>query len=135
MLEEVGFEVELGILDRAAYYEQIIDSGNWRELALIPIGGSGSLIPMFYSCDWKAPGFDACEIVEGEWDALSAQIMTEVDPEKRKALWEKFWDFYVDESGEITLYFMDRVMAMSDKFEWTPRADGWFTFRDLKVKE
>ena len=30
---------------------------------------------------------------------------------------------------------MDRVMAMSDKFEWTPRVDGWFTFRDLKVKE
>jgi len=102
---------------------------------LIPIGGSGSLIPMFYQCTWKAPGFNTCAIVEGEWDALSKQILQTVDPEERKALWEKFWDYYVEEAGEITLYFMDRVMAMNDKFEWTPRADGWFTFRDLKVKE
>ena len=56
MLEEVGFEVELSILDRAAYYEQIIDSGNWRELALIPIGGSGSLIPMFYQLRLEGAG-------------------------------------------------------------------------------
>lgn len=133
MLEDVGFQVEMNILDRAAYYEQIIDVGNWRELALIPIGGSGSLIPLFYNCDWSEPGFDSCQLVKGDWDTLSRQILKEVDPEARKKLWENFWDYYVDEGAEITLYFMDRVMAMNDKFDWTPRADGWFTFRDLKL--
>jgi hypothetical protein len=25
--------------------------------------------------------------------------------------------------------------AMNDDFDWTPRADGWMTFRDLKLAE
>ena len=135
MLEDVGFQVELNILDRAAYSEQVVQPGNWRELALNGIGGSASLVPIFYNCDWKSKGENICAVAEGEWDALSRKILVETDPKARLLLWEKFWDFYVEESAEITLYFMDRVMAMSDKYEWTPRADGWFTFRDLKLKK
>jgi hypothetical protein len=34
----------------------------------------------------------------------------------------------------ITLYEMNSVIAYnSSKFEFTPRKDGWFTFRDLRV--
>jgi peptide/nickel transport system substrate-binding protein len=135
MLEDVGFEVELNILDRAAYYEQIINPGAYRELALISIGGGPSLIPLFYSVEWEDPGFYAKYLVEGEWGDLSKSILTETDEAARVEMWEEWWDYYVEEAGEITLYFMDAVYGIDSQFEWEPRADGWMTFRDVKLAE
>jgi peptide/nickel transport system substrate-binding protein len=135
MLEDVGFDVKLNVLDAAAYREQILTPGNNRELALVVIGGAASLIPVFYQCSWKAANWSPCPVVKGEWEQLGQNIMQETNTTARLKLWEKFWDFYVDEPVEATLYHMNNVMAMNAKFEWTPRADGWFTFRDLKVKK
>lgn len=134
MLEEVGFDVELNILDGPAFREQIIAPGNNRELALVGIGGVPSLIPIFYQCTWVQPSFSPCPVVKGAWEELGQQIVSETDIEARHALWEKWWDYYVDEAAEVTLYHIDLAMAMSSEFEWTPRADGWMTFRGLKVK-
>lgn len=135
MLEEVGFEVELNILDSSAYSEQILTPGNNREIALNVIGGAPSLTPTFYQCMWQAPSFSPCSVVQGAWEELSQQILAETDPEARLRLWEQWWDYYVDEGLEVTLYHMDQVMAMNSEFEWSPRADGWFTFRDLRLAE
>jgi peptide/nickel transport system substrate-binding protein len=135
MLEEVGFTVNLNVLEGAAFNEQILTPGNNRELALVVIGGNPSLIPTFYQCTWKNPAFSPCGVVQGEWEQLGTQIKETTDSTQRNELWSKWWDFYVDQSVEVTLYHMDQVVAMNDKFEWTPRADGWFTFRDLKVKQ
>lgn len=134
MLEDVGFTVNLNVLEGAAFAEQVLTPGNNRELALVVIGGSPSLIPNFYQCTWNSPSFSPCGVVEGEWEQVGQQILQSTDAEERNALWGQFWDYYVDEAVEVTLYHMDQVVAMNDRFEWTPRADGWFTFRDLKIK-
>jgi len=61
--------------------------------------------------------------------------MRTIDTDARLDLWEQWWDFYIDEAMEIALYWMDQVMAINSEFEWTPRVDGWMTFRGLKVKK
>ena len=134
MLEDVGFTVNLNVLEGAAFNEQVLTPGNNRELALVVIGGSPSLIPNFYQCTWLNPARSPCASVEGEWEQLSQQILETTDAEERNALWGQFWDYYVEQVSEATLYHMDQVVAMNDRFEWTPRADGWFTFRDLRIK-
>lgn len=131
MLEEVGFKVELNILDASAYTEQISSGGNNRDLMLVTLGCSPSLVPAFYQCDWVQANYNVC--VE-EWDALSRQIRTTVETEARLALWEKWWEFYLGYSQTITLFEVNSVMAFnSAEFEFTPRKDGWFTFRDLRL--
>jgi peptide/nickel transport system substrate-binding protein len=134
MLEEVGFTVNLNVLEGAAFAEQVLTPGNNREMALVVIGGNPSLIPTFYQCTWNNPAFSPCGVVRGEWEQLGQQILQTTDAEERNRLWGQWWDFYVDEAVEVTLYHMDQVVAMNDRFEWTPRADGWFTFRDLRVR-
>ena len=132
MLEEVGFEVELNVLDTAAYSEQISEPGNNREMLMEVIGSSPYLTPVFYNCDWVDNEDDICPIVQGEWEETGEAIISTIDFDERMALWETFWDFYVDEALEITVYHTTRNMAInSAEFEWTPRKDGWFTFRDL----
>ncbi len=136
MLEEVGFEVDLNILDTAAYSEQILTPGNNREAIFEVIGSNPFLIPIFYHCDWSDNEDDICNVVEGEWQDTSEAIISEIDFDERMALWATFWDYYVDEALEVTLYHTDNSVAInSSEFEWEPRNDGWFTFRDLKLAD
>lgn len=135
MLEDAGFDVELNILALSAFQEQIFNPGNFRGIALTSVGGNPSLVPQFYTCAWRNPNALPCVLDEtGAWDELSVRIRATVDADERLALWEEFWDLYVEKAGEITLHHLDSTMAISDEFEWTPRADGWMTFRDLKVR-
>jgi len=130
MLEQVGFQVELNVLDLAAYMEQVYVPGNNRDLAQINLGGSAPFTPLYYTCKWTEPAYTVCI---NEWSKVGEQILVEVDQAKRLQLWEQFWDFYVDDMNTITLFEIDNTVGMNKKFEWAPRADGWFTFRDLKL--
>lgn len=132
MLEEAGFNVELNILDGAAYAEQVSTPGNNRDIMLVTLGCGPSLTPLFYSCAWEQSNYNVCV---PEWDELSTQILQTVDPDARLALWDQWWEYYLDYAPTVTLYEIDNVIGMSDRFDWQPRADGWFTFRDLKVAE
>ena len=133
MWEEVGFEVKLNILERSAFLEQVHEPGLNREATLEVLGTVASgLSPLFYTCEYWSRIYHYCF---PDWDALSKQIVVEVDSEKRLKLWEKFWDYYLDEAVTLSLLEIDNVYAISDQFEWMPRVDGWMTFRDLKIKK
>lgn len=132
MLEEVGFRVELNILDSSAYNEQITSGGNNRDIMMTTLGCAPSLVPTFYRCSWVQANYNVCV---PEWDELGAEILRTVDPEARLALWERWWDFYLDYAHTITLYEIDSIIAYnSADFEFVPRKDGWFTFRDLRPR-
>ena len=129
MLEDAGFTVELNVLDNSAYAEQITQGGNNRDVMMTTLGCSPSLVPLFYQCDWVQANYNVC--VE-DWDALGKEILRTVDPVERLAMWEEWWGYYLDYSQTVTLYEIDNVMALNTaEFDWTPRRDGWFTFRDL----
>jgi peptide/nickel transport system substrate-binding protein len=131
MLQEVGFKVELNVLEPAAFTEQISSGGNNREVMLTTLGCSPSLVPLFYQCDWTQANYNVCV---PEWDEISQQILTTVDPEARIELWSQWWDLYMDYAQTISLYEMNSLIAYnSAEFEFTPRKDGWFTFRELGV--
>lgn len=129
MLEEVGFNVELNILDASAYGEQISSGGNNRDINMAGLGCGPQTTPLFYQCDWVQANYTVC--VE-EWDAIAQQILTTVDDDARLALWEQWHEFYINYAQTITLYEINNVMAFnSAEFVFTPRKDGSFTFRDL----
>ena len=130
MLEEVGFEVELKILDRSAFLEQVHRPGNNRGIELAVKGVAPALVPTFYTCDWWDVDYHVC--IE-EWDTLNKQIRATVDPDERLKLWERFWEYYLDWGGQVDLLEIDYTYAINTKFEWTPMSSGWVTFRDLKL--
>ena len=134
LLADVGFDVRLNILGNAAFQEQVLTPGNYRELAMANIGGAPSLQPRFFSCGWETSRSRSCDVAEGEWHDTNQKILTTLDFEERMALWEIFWEFWVEMAPEITMYHIDQALAINSRFEWEPRADGWMTFRDLKVR-
>jgi hypothetical protein len=74
-------------------------------------------------------------VCDPEWEAIGKQIMVEFDEAERLQLWEQWWEKYVAGAYTITLFEFDSMLAMNTEFDWTPRADGWFTFRGLKLAE
>ncbi|MDE0610688.1 MAG: ABC transporter substrate-binding protein [Anaerolineaceae bacterium] len=127
MLEEVGFNVELTVLDPAAFGEQINSPGNNRDMMMVTLGCSVPLVPLFYRCVWPAAHHDVC--IE-EWDEVSNAILSEMDPATRLELWGQWWDYWFGVLQNVTLYEVQANIAYSSDFEFTPRKDGWYTFRD-----
>ena len=131
MLEDVGFEVELNILDRSAFLEQIYTPGHNREVILLTTAVAGpGLIPLFFTCDWWASYYHVCD---PELDALGKKINVEMNPTERLKLWGDWWKRWLDVADTVELYEIQYTYAINDQFEWTPRADGWVTMRDLKL--
>ncbi len=127
MLEEVGFDVELNVLDPAAFGEQINSPGNNRDMMMVTLGCSVPLVPLFYRCVWPAAHHDVC--VE-EWDEVSNAILSEMNSETRLELWGQWWDYWFGVLQNVTLYEVQANIAYSSEFDFTPRKDGWYTFRE-----
>ena len=131
MLDDVGFNVELTVGETSAFSVDISRGGNNRDLMMVTLGCGPSLLPLFYQCGWQQSNYNICI---DEWDAVSQEILRTVDNDARLALWEDWWGFYMDYTQTITLYEITNVMALNTaEFDFTPRKDGWMTFRDLKL--
>jgi ABC-type transport system substrate-binding protein len=99
---------------------------------LLPLGGSPSLVPLFYSCEWPRNSFYwACD---RNWQVVSKKIRTEMNPQARLKLWERWWEYFVDHAGTIPMYEMQRLYGMTSGLSWTPRADGWVTPREATLR-
>ncbi|MDE0610689.1 MAG: ABC transporter substrate-binding protein [Anaerolineaceae bacterium] len=127
MLEEVGFNVELSVLDPSAYGEQISSGGNNRDIMMVSLGCSVPLVPLFYQCNWIQANYNVCN---EDFDAVAQAILTEMDPAARLELWGQWWDYWFDTLQTVTLFESQAIIAYSDEFDFTPRKDGWYTFRE-----
>ena len=52
---------------------------------------------------------------------LGKEMVKTVDPVKRRELWGKWWEFFIDYAQTVPLYEIDNIYAMNDKFDWKPR--------------
>lgn len=129
MLEEVGFDVQLNIMDNAAYRSTIMSPGNNRELIFVTNAAGPPILIIQYSCSWGGVHYYCDEDLE----EINARIASEVDAERRAAMWEEWWEWYMDSAVTISLYEINRLYGMSEHLDWTPRADGWITPRDARI--
>ena len=127
MLEDVGFSVDLNILDPAAFGEQVISPGNNRDMMMVTLGCSVPLVPLFYRCVWPSVLYNICD---EDWDAVSNAILSEMNPETRLELWGQWWEYWFGILQNVTLFEVQANIAYSDEFDFTPRKDGWYTFRE-----
>ncbi len=131
LLEDVGFTVDLTVRDASAFAVEVQRSGNNRDLMLAALGCGPALLPLFYNCDWSAVAYSICD---EDWDAVAGAIQVTIDRDARLDLWEQWWEYYIDLTQTITLFEITDVMALNTaEFDFTPRKDGWMTFRDVKL--
>ncbi|MCE2471571.1 MAG: hypothetical protein J4G18_06665, partial [Anaerolineae bacterium] len=117
----------------SAFAVEVQRSGNNRELMLAALGCGPALLPLFYNCDWTAVAYSICD---EDWDAVAESIQVTIPLDERLELWEQWWEYYIDLTQTITLFEITDVFALNTaEFDFTPRKDGWMTFRDLKLAD
>ena len=124
MLEAVGIEVTMEVLEWSAYQSRIWNADNVKNLGLIGLGNSlfdAALAYEAITCaggyagktNWCDPGFDG----------LVDQALVEFDPDRRAALYRQIYEVVAEERIMIFLFNVEAFVGISDRVAWSPRAD------------
>ena len=132
MLEDVGFTVDMNILEWAAYRE--ITAA--REHPDIYLGsGSNSLWDAYlalwglrYSWDTRLPEYPEGTIgwANHEFDQLVLAASTEMNPDRRYDMYVEAGRMVAEERPHIYLYQLKNAYGVSDNLDWQPRVDQMF---------
>lgn len=124
MLEAVGFNVELEVLEWSAYLSRVWDVGNVQNMGLIGLGNSlfdAALAYQVISCEGRYR--QNTHWCDPEFDALVEAAATELNPERRAALYREIYQRVADERVMIFLFQLENLAGVSNQIDWSPRPD------------
>jgi peptide/nickel transport system substrate-binding protein len=121
-LEEAGFKIDLQVVDWAT----LVQRRNKPELyEIFSTGFTFSVDPAFHTavdCNW--PGWWCLD----EKNKLQESLATELDPKKRRAMWERVQTLFYEDVGRIKFgdYFPLDIMRTTVKgFQPSPELHFW----------
>jgi peptide/nickel transport system substrate-binding protein len=124
MLEAVGIVAEMEILEWSAYLSRIWDADNVENMALIGLGNSlfdAALAYVAITCDGSYAG--KTNWCDESFDALIAEAMVELDPDRRAELYGEIYEIVAEERIMVFLFQLENLAGVSESVDWRPRAD------------
>ncbi len=128
MLQAVGLNVNLQIMDTTTFREQIYFPYQNQELYLDALGNSFFdpwIVVLSERSDrrersgWSGP-------VADEVDALIRAAAVNMDLEEREAQYQEIQRLLLQEAVTLPLYQMIDAVGTSDRLNWSPPQDGFF---------
>ena len=124
MLEAVGIRTEVELLEWSAYLSRVWNADAVEHMGLIGLGNSlfdAALAYTLITCEggyagktnWCDPGFDA----------LLAEALVELDPERRAGLFDQVYEMVAEERVMVFLFQLENLVGLRDEVIWTPRVD------------
>lgn len=135
MLQAVGLNVNLQIMDTTTFREQIYFPYRNQELYLDALGNSFFdpwIVFLSERSDrrersgWSGP-------VADEVDALIRAAATNMDPDERAAQYQQIQRLTYQEAVSIPLYQMIDAVGTSDRLNWAPPQDGFFWMANARL--
>ncbi len=138
MLEQVGFEVELRILDASSFATDIYEPRRTQELALNVLGGGFS--PRWgaelYRSDWLVnvvgPPREQ-ELSERVDELLEIAFSETLDNDRRLAAYHEVASIVAEQRWNIGLYHAFKMWGISDDIQFTPRVDEMIRGQDIQL--
>lgn len=124
MLEAVGINTELEILEWGAYTSRIWHVGNIEHMALV--GTANPLYDAWYSLRGLAIGGSHAERggwYHEEYTELVDAVESEMNPERRAELAREAFDIILNERPQIYLFQITNLAGVSNDLDWSPRED------------
>ena len=124
MLEAVGIRTQIELLEWSAYQSRVWNADAVEHMGLIGLGNSlfdAALAYTLITCEggyagktkWCDPGFDA----------LLAEALIELDPERRAGLFDQVYEVVAEERVMVFLFQLENLVGLRDDVIWTPRVD------------
>jgi peptide/nickel transport system substrate-binding protein len=124
MLEQVGVNTELEVVEWSAYLSRIWDADNVDNLGLIGLGNSmfdASLAFTALLCDGSYFGKTAW--CNETFDRAVLDAETTLDEEARTELLSQAYRLVAEERPMIFLFQLENLAGVSTAIEWSPRPD------------
>src|SRR5690606_16132410 len=126
MLEAVGINTEIEILEFSAYSSRIWNAAAFEHFVVTGLGNS-------MKDNWFAMQALYCEGTYQErvgwcnerFDEVMDLAQTEVDPEARAALLHEATHIVAAERPWITLFQQQNLMGVANDVDWSPRQDEY----------
>ncbi|ADI14075.1 ABC transporter substrate-binding protein [Truepera radiovictrix] len=124
LLQEVGINARVEVLEWSAYLERVWDAENIENLGFIGLSNSMfdaslALTPMLCGGTY----FGRTGWCNEDFDALVNEGLVELDPERRAELFAQAFDILVEERPMITLFQLENQAGVSTEIIWEPRLD------------
>ncbi len=141
MLEEVGFEVDLRILDQATFDSEIYQPRRTQELSLQPLGGGFS--PRWgvelYTSDWLTAsttlGSHESEAVQRIDELVNIAFTETLDNERRLNAYHEVASIVAEERINIALFHAFKMWGINENINWTPRVDEMIRGQDISLAQ
>jgi peptide/nickel transport system substrate-binding protein len=124
MLEAVGVNVSMQVLEWSAYLSRVWDADNVENLGLIGLGNSlfdAALAYQAITCSGSYAG--KTNWCDADFDALVNEALVELDPDRRAELYREIYEIVAEERIMIFLFNVEAMVGVSDRVAWSPRAD------------
>lgn len=127
MMEAVGLNVDLQVLDVTTFNEQVYRPSRNEEIYMTALGNSffdpwitvlSERSDRRERTGWAGPNADAA-------DALIRSAAVDMDPESRRAQYVQIQDLIAEDIPYVYLYQMRDTIGMSATFSWDPPLDGF----------
>lgn len=138
MLEEVGFNVDLQVMDITTFREQVYFTYRNDEVYFMATKNSFQdpwITMLGYQSDrgervgWSGPQAE-------EVDELARAAAVNMDPEERAAQYRRIQELILAENGGplLTLYQMNDTMGRSADVVYSHAPDGWLWFGEARIE-
>jgi peptide/nickel transport system substrate-binding protein len=132
-LQDVGIRVDLQILEWGTFIEKVTSHTS------APMYLFGWSLPSLDPDQWLWPSLHSNEPMSQTnyqpLDKLLETARTEMDVNKRKALYFKAQEMVNEEALIVTLYEQKDLFGVSGKLSWQPRGDEMIYVKDIKLKK
>lgn len=136
-LSEVGFEVEVKLLDFGAFLDELLAPGNnvsveRDDLYFIGHGNDTGDADVTYTAFYATTGIDS-STSDLELDALIEAGRSELDAEKREAMYQEIAQVGCEEAYFIFGLNLDNTYGLTERLDWTPRVDGQILVKTMRL--
>ncbi|MEX2355778.1 MAG: ABC transporter substrate-binding protein [Thermaerobacterales bacterium] len=132
MLEQVGFNVDLRILDTTTFNQEIYFPRRTQELVLLGLGGQ--MNPFFalfsFRCVQTAGNYGYCNeeldpLIESAWEEVH-------DDARRYEMYQEASYIIAEDRPVIGLFQTSQLWGINDRIEYTPRTDNHIFGAEIK---
>lgn len=130
MLTEVGFDVDLNILEATAFYEQF-NSKSFGEIFMIGIGNSLNDASNNYGRYMLDQAAGETDYNNPEVEKLLQDALVNMDPESREAEYQKVQQIFAEDRPAVYLFQMEGVFGVTDSIKYSPREDEMYYAQEI----
>ena len=136
-LTEVGFEVDVQLLDFGAFLDEILAPDNNAtverdDLYFIGHGNDSGDADVTYTAFYASTGIDS-SASSTELDELVEAGRGELDTATREATYQQVAQIGCDEANFIFGLNLDNTYGLTERLDWTPRVDGQILVKTMSI--